>query len=123
MNCVRKHIPCGEKTRRGGAQETVRITVLEQLVKDFPSWTLQDAINHCKGRNDEDRREQSVDSSFSETTEYSDQTLAPSDASPLGSVAFPKVEVTEMDYSYSLRPHSLRIDQTFPGEIAISLID
>jgi len=47
--CVRKGLPCGEKTRRGGAQETVRISVLEQLVLDHPAWTLRDAIAHLSG--------------------------------------------------------------------------
>ena len=47
--CVRKGLPCGEKTRRGGAQETVRISVLEQLVLDHPGWTLRDVIAHLSG--------------------------------------------------------------------------
>lgn len=47
--CVRKGLPCGEKTRRGGAQETVRISVLEQLVIDHPAWTLRDVITHLSG--------------------------------------------------------------------------
>jgi len=38
----------------------VRISVLEQLAEDHPSWTLQDAIAHCKGFYD--RRAQSVES-------------------------------------------------------------
>jgi len=47
--CLRKDLPCGEKTRRGGAQETVRISVLEQLAIDHPSWTLGDVIAHLSG--------------------------------------------------------------------------
>jgi hypothetical protein len=42
-------LSCGEKTRRGGAQETVRISVLEQLVLDHPAWTLRDVIAHLGG--------------------------------------------------------------------------
>ena len=48
-NCVRKGLNCGEKTRRGGAQDTVRITVLEQLSIDHPTWTLSDVIAHLHG--------------------------------------------------------------------------
>ena len=40
---------CGEKTRRGGAQDTVRISVLEQLAVDHPGWSLLDVIGHLKG--------------------------------------------------------------------------
>jgi len=42
-------LKCGEKTRRGGAQDTVRISVLEQLALDHPGWTLLDVIAHLKG--------------------------------------------------------------------------
>jgi hypothetical protein len=42
-------LKCGEKTRRGGAQDTVRISVLEQLAVDNPGWTLLDVIAHLKG--------------------------------------------------------------------------
>lgn len=48
-NCVRKGIKCGEKTRRGGAQDTVRISVLESLAIDHPEWSLADVINHLNG--------------------------------------------------------------------------
>jgi hypothetical protein len=42
-------LKCGEKTRRGGAQDTVRISVLEQLAVDNRGWTLLDVIAHLKG--------------------------------------------------------------------------
>ena len=46
--CARKGLQCGPKTRRGGGQETVRISVLKQLSVDYPTWTLKDAIKHLQ---------------------------------------------------------------------------
>jgi hypothetical protein len=46
---VRKDLPCGDKTRRGGAQDTVRITVLKQLALDHPAWSVADIIDHLNG--------------------------------------------------------------------------
>jgi len=43
-------LPCGEKVRRGGPQETVRLTVLIQLSRENPVWTLEDAIEHLSGK-------------------------------------------------------------------------
>src|SRR5579859_5610723 len=48
--CLRKNLECGVKTRRGGAQGTVRISVLEQLLKDYPTLSLKSAIDHLKGK-------------------------------------------------------------------------
>jgi hypothetical protein len=64
-------LKCGEKTRRGGAQDTVRITVLEQLSIDHPTWTLPDVIAHLHG-NDALKcnlsRESSPESDFTESS-------------------------------------------------------
>jgi len=50
--CVRRGLLCGLKTRRGGAQETVRISVLKQLSVDYPAFTLKDAIEHLQQKKD-----------------------------------------------------------------------
>jgi len=51
-NCIRKGLPCDKKTRRGGAQETVRISVLEQLCTDFPNQTLGSVLEYLSGQED-----------------------------------------------------------------------
>jgi len=50
--CARRGLQCGAKTRRGGAQETVRISVLKQLCIDYPAFTLKDAIEHLQQKRD-----------------------------------------------------------------------
>jgi hypothetical protein len=86
--CIRKGYECGAKTRRGGAQDTVRISVLEQLALDNPTWTLNDAIAHLSG--DEEQPHQCIESSpeseFSEMSflQYPPQCVDPSDVLDLG---------------------------------------
>jgi hypothetical protein len=60
---------CGEKTRRGGAQDTVRISVLEQLEVDHPEWTLTDVIAHLNGS---DGQEFDCDASSTPETDCSE---------------------------------------------------
>jgi hypothetical protein len=43
---------CGNKTRRGGPQDTVRLSVLKQLLGVHPFWLLSQAIAHLEGQDD-----------------------------------------------------------------------
>jgi hypothetical protein len=85
--CVRKGYDCGDKTRRGGAQDTVRISVLEQLALDNPTWTLNDAIAHLSGEDEHLRcTESSPESEFGDLSflGYQPQCVDPSVVMDLG---------------------------------------
>ena len=47
--CAKKGLACEDKWRRGGSQDTVRISVLEILAQENPKWTLKDTLAHLKG--------------------------------------------------------------------------
>ena len=61
-------MPCGEKTRRGGPQDTVRISVLEKIIEDQPEWAPTNILAFLKGHLDQ--REQNG-SMRSDETYYS----------------------------------------------------
>lgn len=69
--CAKKGLACEDKWRRGGSQDTVRISVLEILYQENPTWTLKDALAHLKGICDviPKRRREST-SPESEMSEY-----------------------------------------------------
>lgn len=69
--CAKKGLACEDKWRRGGSQDTVRISVLEILVQENPKWTLKDTLAHLKGICDvTPKRERENTSQESEMSDY-----------------------------------------------------
>jgi len=66
--CRKKGLRCGEKTRRGGAQGTVRLSVLAKLAQDNPRWSLRDVIEYLNEGHDVVKRESSCKRESSATS-------------------------------------------------------